>query len=438
MKIAEIKKGEELSASQFLSNRTDSDFREVDETVREIIEDVRKRGDEALYYYMHRFGGPSREVMGPLRVSEEEILQAYEECEPRVIRAFEKAAENIREFHSHQLASTWTYKKGHDIVLGQLVRPIRNAGVYIPGGTAPLSSTVLMNVIPARIAGCPRIVMCSPAGKDGKINKYILAAAKIAGATEIYKVGGAQGIAAMAYGTESIKKVNKITGPGSAYVARSKKYVFGAVDIDMIAGPSEVTVIADKTADPRFLAADMLSQAEHDAMASAVLITDDREIAERTEKEIYRQLPELERAEIASRSIENNAAIFITEDLESAFRIANDIAPEHLELEIEDPQSWLDQVEYCGAVLCGKYSSEPLGDYIAGPNHTLPTSGTAKFASPLGVYDFLTRSSIIHYSREDLAEVRDDILVMSDTEGLTAHGNAIRIRFREEEKQEKN
>ena len=436
MKIAEIRKGDELSASQMLSNRADSDFEEVDKTVKEIIEDVRARGDDAVYHYMHKFGGPSREQMGPFRVTDEEVEQAYENCEPRVIEAFKKAAENIREFHSHQLMSTWSYKKGKGIVLGQLIRPIQNVGVYIPGGTAPLSSTVLMNVIPAKIAGCSRIVMCSPAGKDGKVNQYILAAAKIAGATEIYKIGGAQAIAAMAYGTESIRKVNKITGPGSAYVARAKKYVFGTVDIDMIAGPSEVTVIADQTADPSYLAADMLSQAEHDMMASAILITDSADIAAETEREIYRQLQSLQRREIASKSIDNNGAIFITEDLESAFIIANDIAPEHLELEVEDPDSWLDHVEYCGAVLCGKYSSEPLGDYIAGPNHTLPTSGTAKFASPLGVYDFLTRSSIIHYSLEDLEEVKDDIVVMSDKEGLTAHGNAIKIRFGELDEQE--
>ena len=436
MKIAEIRKGDELSASQMLSNRADSDFEEVDKTVKEIIEDVRARGDDAVYHYMHKFGGLSREQMGPFRVTDEEVEQAYENCEPRVIEAFKKAAENIREFHSHQLMSTWSYKKGKGIVLGQLIRPIQNVGVYIPGGTAPLSSTVLMNVIPAKIAGCSRIVMCSPAGKDGKVNQYILAAAKIAGATEIYKIGGAQAIAAMAYGTESIRKVNKITGPGSAYVARAKKYVFGTVDIDMIAGPSEVTVIADQTADPSYLAADMLSQAEHDMMASAILITDSADIAAETEREIYRQLQSLQRREIASKSIDNNGAIFITEDLESAFIIANDIAPEHLELEVEDPDSWLDHVEYCGAVLCGKYSSEPLGDYIAGPNHTLPTSGTAKFASPLGVYDFLTRSSIIHYSLEDLEEVKDDIVVMSDKEGLTAHGNAIKIRFGELDEQE--
>lgn len=431
MKIAEIKKGDELTASGMLSNRTDSDFEAVDRTVKEVVDDVRARGDEALYYYTEKFGGPSKADMGNLRVSEEELQEAYDSCEPEVISAIEKAAENIREFHSHQLVSTWTYEKGKNIVLGQLIRPIKNVGVYIPGGTAPLFSTVLMDVIPAKIAGCPRIVMCTPAGKDGRINKYILAAAKVAGASEIYRVGGAQAIGAMAYGTESIKKVSKIAGPGSAYVARAKKYVFGAVDIDMIAGPSEVTVVADSTAEPAYLAADMLSQAEHDAMASAVLITDDSKIAEETKKEVYKQLENLERKDIAAKSIENNAAIFITEDLDSALEIANDIAPEHLELEISDPDAYLDKVDCCGAVLCGKYSSEPLGDYIAGPNHTLPTSGTAKFASPLGVYDFLTRSSIIKYSKEDLESVKDDIVVMSGKEGLTAHGNAIKIRFGE-------
>lgn len=431
MKKVNIAKGEELSASQMLSNRTDSDFDEVDRAVKEIIEDVRKRGDEAVYYYMHKFGGPTKEQMGPLRVSDEEIQAAYDSCEPEVISAFEKAAENIRSFHRHQLTSTWSYTEGNDIMLGQLIRPIKNVGVYIPGGTAAYPSSVFMNVIPAKIAGCPRIVMMTPAGKDGKISKYILAAARIAGASEIYKAGGAQGIAALAYGTESVKKVNKITGPGSAYVARSKKYVFGAVDIDMIAGPSEITIVADKTANPSYLAADMLSQAEHDVMASAVLITDDQEIADRTEAEVKKQLQILDRKEIAEKSVENNAAIFVTEDLDSAFIIANDIAPEHLELEIEDPEKYLDKVEYCGAVLLGSYSPEPLGDYIAGPNHTLPTSGTAKFASPLGVYDFLTRSSIIKYSREDLETVKDDIVVMSDKEGLTAHGNAIKIRFGE-------
>lgn len=273
--------------------------------------------------------------------------------------------------------------------------------------------------------------MCSPAGKDGKISKYILAAAKITGADEIYKTGGAQGIAALAYGTESIRPVNKITGPGSAFVARAKKYVYGTVDIDMIAGPSEICIVADASGDPAFIAADMLSQAEHDKMASSILITDSKEIAEKTAKELKRQLAALDRVEIASEAIANNAAIFITEDIDSAMIIANDIAPEHLELMVEEPESYLDQVKSAGAVFLGKYAPEPLGDYVAGPNHTLPTSGAAKFASPLGVYDFLTRTSIIRYSYEDLKGVKDEIVRISDKEGLTAHGNAIKIRFGE-------
>ncbi len=431
MKIVTVKKGEELNATAVLSNRTDSDFDAIDKVVKEVIEDVRVRGDEALYHYMHKFGGPDKEAMGPLRVTQQELEEAYQSVEPEVISAFETAAKNIRSFHEHQLTETWSYREGEDILLGQLIRPIRNAGVYIPGGTAAYPSSVFMNVIPAKIAGCPRIVMCTPAGKDGKVSKYILAAARIAGADEVYKVGGAQAIAAMAYGTESIRKVNKITGPGSAYVARAMKYVFGTVDIDMIAGPSEITIVADKHANPAYLAADMLSQAEHDVMASSVLITNDHEIAIQTEKELQAQLKQLDRYEIASKSIENNAAIFITEDLESAFLIANDIAPEHLELELENAEQYLDQVEAAGAVLLGAYSPEPLGDYAAGPNHTLPTSGTAKFASPLGVYDFLTRASIIQYSEADLRKIKDDIIIMSDKEGLTAHGNAIKIRFGE-------
>lgn len=431
MKLEYIKKGSEADAIRLLSNRTEEDFERIDASVREIISSVRKEGDSALYELTEKYGGPSKEIIGDLRVSESEIKQAYDAVEPDVLRSFELAAENIRSFHEKQLQKTWSYKKGNDILLGQLIRPVKNVGITIPGGSAPLSSTVLMILIPAKIAGCPRVIMCSPAGPDGRINKYILAAAKIAGADEIYKVGGAQGIAAMAYGTESIKKVNKICGPGGAYVARAKKYVFGTVDIDMIAGPSEVCIIADSSADPRYLAADMLSQAEHDVMASSILITDSEGLAHETLSELDKQLRILTRSDIASKSVENNAAVFITEDLESAFEIANEIAPEHLELELEDAASYLDSVEYAGAVLLGKYSPEPLGDYIAGPNHTLPTSGSAKYANPLGVYDFLTRTSIIQYSREDLEAVKDDIIRMSDVENLTAHGNSIKIRFGE-------
>lgn len=431
MKIIAVRKGEERSAVDSLSNRTDSDFEAIDATVREVIERVRKEGDPAIYHYTEKFGGPSREVLGDLRVREEELQEALDSIEPEVREAFETAAENIRSFHEKQKQDTWSYTKGEDILLGQLIRPIANVGVYIPGGTAPLSSTVFMNIIPAKIAGCPRVVMCSPGGKDGAINRYILAAAKISGADEVYRIGGAQAIAALAYGTESIRPVSKITGPGSAYVARAKKYVFGTVDIDMIAGPSEITIIADDTARPDYVAADMLSQAEHDVMASSVLITADPTLPDRVVQEIERQLPLLERESIARQSIEDNAAIFVTENLESAFAIANEIAPEHLELEIRDPKAYLDLVQYAGAVLLGSHSPEPLGDYVAGPNHTLPTSGTAKFASPLGVYDFLTKTSIIHYSEEDLRGVRNAIETMAEKEGLTAHRNAVRIRFEE-------
>lgn len=431
MKKEFIKKGKEAEAVSFLSNRTDDDFDAIDASVKEIISKVREKGDSAVYELTEKYGGASKDVIGDLRVSDAEIDEAWNAVGSEIIKTFELAAENIRRFHEKQLQKTWSYTEGNDIMLGQLIRPVKNVGITIPGGSAPLSSTVLMNLIPAKIAGCPRVIMCSPAGPDGKINKYVLAAAKIAGADEIYKVGGAQGIAAMAYGTESIKKVNKICGPGGAYVARAKKYVFGTVDIDMIAGPSEVCIIADAAADPAFLAADMLSQAEHDVMASSILITDSAETAEATEAELEKQLKVLERGEIARKSVDNNAVIYITEDLDSAFEIANEIAPEHLELELKDAKSYLEKVEYAGAVLLGKYSPEPLGDYIAGPNHTLPTSGSAKYADPLGVYDFLTRTSIIHYSREDLKAVKDDIVRMSDVENLTAHGNSIKIRFGE-------
>ena len=429
MIIRNIRKGEEAAAAELLGNRTEEDFEAVDRTVKEIIADVRANGDEAIYRYNRKFSGwDGRD----LRVSEEEIREAMDAVEPEMMEALKLAAANIREFHQKQLAETWTYERKPGVTLGQLVRPIQNIGVTVPGGATPLFSTVLMDIIPAKIAGCPRVVMCTPPDAEGKINKYVLTAAHMAGADEIYKVGGAQGIAAMAAGTQSIAKVNKIVGPGGIYVARAKKQVFGTVAIDMIAGPSEVCVIADSSADPSFAAADMLSQAEHDPASSAVLITPDGELAKAVEQEIYRQLGKLSREEITEKSINNNGAIFITEDMESAFALANEIAPEHLELAVEQPEQWLDQVQCAGAVLLGHWSSEPLGDYAAGPNHTLPTSGTAKFANPLGVYDFQTRSSIINYSREGLAEVKDAIIRMADHENLTAHGNAIRIRFEKE------
>ncbi|MGN1349597.1 MAG: histidinol dehydrogenase [Anaerovoracaceae bacterium] len=429
MIIRNISKGEEAAAAELLGNRTEEDFEAVDRTVKEIIADVRANGDEAIYRYNRKFSGWDGT---DLRVSEEEIREAMDAVEPEMMEALKLAAANIREFHQKQLAETWTYERKPGVTLGQLIRPIQNIGVTVPGGATPLFSTVLMDIIPAKIAGCPRVVMCTPPDAEGKINKYVLTAAHMAGADEIYKVGGAQGIAAMAAGTRSIAKVNKIVGPGGVYVARAKKQVFGTVAIDMIAGPSEVCVIADSSADPSFAAADMLSQAEHDPASSAVLITPDGDFAKAVEQEIYRQLEKLSREKITEQSINNNGAIFITEDMESAFALANEIAPEHLELAVEQPEQWLSHVQCAGAVLLGHWSSEPLGDYAAGPNHTLPTSGTAKFANPLGVYDFQTRSSIINYSREGLAEVKDAIIRMADHENLTAHGNAIRIRFDKE------
>lgn len=428
MKKIMVKKGQEAAAADLLSNRTDEDFDAVDKTVKEIIADVRANGDAALIAYNKRFSGWDG---SDLRVSEEEILTAMAEVEPDMMAALQTAADNIKEFHEKQLAETWTYERKPGVKLGQLIRPIRNVGVTVPGGGTPLFSTVLMDIIPAKIAGCPRIVMCTPPDEQGCINKYVLAAARIAGADEIYKTGGAQGIAAMACGTESIARVDKIVGPGGVYVARAKKQVFGTVAIDMIAGPSEVCVVADASADPGFVAADMLSQAEHDVASSAVLITPDTTLAEAVEKELYAQLEKLERREVTEQSVKNNAAVFITEDLDSAFAMANAVAPEHLELAIEDAESCLDKVECAGAVLLGHWSSEPLGDYVAGPNHTLPTSGTARFANPLGVYDFQTRTSIINYDRQGLREVKDVITKMADHENLTAHGNAIRIRFGE-------
>ena len=429
MKIIKINRGEEFTATGFLSNRNDDDFESIDATVKEIVTKVKAEGDTAIKFFDEKFGGPSKDTVNELRVSDQEIEDACNCVEPDIIEALKEAASNIRSFHEKQFLESWNYTKGENILLGQLIRPISDVGVYVPGGTAAYPSSVLMNVIPAKIAGCKRVVMCTPAGKDGKISPYILAAAKIAGADEIYRSGGAQVIAALTYGTESIKKVNKITGPGSAFVARAKKYVYGTVDIDMIAGPSEICIIADKNAKPSFIAADMLSQAEHDKMASSILITTSSDIAEKAAAEIERQLQKLDRIEFAAESIKNNAAIFIVNDLDSAFEIANDIAPEHLEIMVENPEEYLDKVLYAGAVFLGQYSSEPLGDYIAGPNHTLPTSGTAKFASPLGVYDFMTRTSIIRYGREDLEAVKSSIIKISDKEGLTAHGNAIKIRF---------
>ncbi len=427
MKIVAIAKGLEGQALQYINNRTESDLSQVDAAVKEILQKVAAEGDSALCYYSQRFDGAANPM---LKVEEKALTEALALVEPDFREAMEASAENIRAFHEKQLEKTWTWQKKPGIILGQLVNPLDSVGVYVPGGKAAYPSTVLMNIIPAKIAGVKRIVMVTPPGKDGRINPYILAAAKIAGADEVYAVGGAQAIAALAYGTESIRPVNKITGPGNIYVARAKKMVFGLVDIDMIAGPSEICILGDEKVNPVFVAADMLSQAEHDEMAAAIFITTSKIMAAQVEAEVNRQLDLLGRKEIAAQSIANNGLILVGEDTGSIVEMANDIAPEHLEILLEDAPSYLPLIRNAGAVFLGDYSPEPLGDYFAGPNHTLPTGGTAKFASPLGVYDFVKRSSIISYSKEALAAEKDGILKIAEKEGLTAHGNAVDMRFR--------
>ncbi len=426
MQTIKIKKGQEAEVISYIKNRTESDLTKIDEQVREILKTVAQEGDKALLAYNKKFDGADQDN---LRITEDEIQKAYDSVEDDYKTALIQAAKQIREFHEKQLEKTWTWQKTPDILLGQLVNPVDSAGVYIPGGKAAYPSSVLMNIIPAKIAGVKRIVMVTPPLKDGSVNPYILAAAKIAGADEAFAVGGAQSIAALAYGTESISPVSKIAGPGNIYVARAKKMVYGVVDIDMIAGPSEICILGDETADPAFVAADMLSQAEHDEMAATFFVTTSADVAVKVEKEVYAQLAKLERKEIAGASIRDNAMIVLVEDLDSLFEVSNEIAPEHLEVLLPNPQNYLAKIRHAGAIFLGAYSPEPLGDYMAGPNHTLPTGGTAKFASPLGVYDYQKKSSIIYYQKEALSKEKDAIITIAQKEGLTAHANAVAIRF---------
>ena len=402
---------------------------EIEKAVRAILDDVKANGDEAVLRYTEKFDGVKLET---LRVSEEEIEEAYSRADKFFVESLEKAAANISAFHEKQKREGFEFSGGEGIILGQRVLPLAVVGLYVPGGTASYPSTVLMNAIPAKIAGVGRIVMVTPVGKNGKIAADILTAAKIAGVTDIYKCGGAQAVAALAYGTQSVPKADKIVGPGNIYVATAKRMVFGLVDIDMIAGPSEILVVADSGAEPVFLAADMLSQAEHDRLASAVLVCDSREIAEKTALEIERQLKTLPREEIARASIENNGKIIVAENIEKGIEIANEIAPEHLELCVKEPFELLDKVKNAGSVFLGYNCPEALGDYWAGPNHTLPTSGTARFSSPLSVDEFVKRSSYISYSRQALEKVKDNIADLAKHEGLAAHGRSVTIRFEEE------
>lgn len=401
---------------------------DVEGIVSDIIADVRKNGDSALFKYCERFDGA---VLDSLQVTEDEIKEAVETVESEFLAILKKAAKNIRKFHEKQVRTSFIINDENGIVTGQKVIPVDRAGLYVPGGTAAYPSTVLMDSIPAKIAGCPEVVMVTPPGKDGKVNPVILAAAHVAGVDKIFKLGGAQAIAALAYGTESVPKVDKIVGPGNAFVAEAKKQVFGLVSIDMIAGPSEILIVADGKSNPAHVAADLLSQAEHDKLASAVLVTDSGELAEAVSKQLEIQIPQLERAEIARASVDNNGKIIVADTLTAAIEIANEIAPEHLELCVDNPFDYLDSIRHAGSIFMGRNCPEALGDYYAGPNHTLPTSGTAKFSSPLSVDDFVKKTQYTYYTKEALAEVARDVELFAKKEGLTAHAKSAVIRIEE-------
>ncbi|MBQ4544299.1 MAG: histidinol dehydrogenase [Oscillospiraceae bacterium] len=407
------------------------DVRDVSGTVSEIIETVKSNGDAALFEYCEKFDGAK---LSSLAVTEQEIDEAFAAVPERFIDILKRAAENIRKFHEKQVRTSFIINDTDGVVIGQKVIPVDRAGLYVPGGTAAYPSTVLMDAIPAVIAGCREVFITTPPGRDGKINPVILAAAKIAGVSRIFKVGGAQAIAALAYGTESIPKVDKIVGPGNAFVAEAKRQVFGRVSIDMIAGPSEILIVADGNSSPRHVAADMLSQAEHDRMASAVLVTDSDELAKAVSDELERQIPQLPRCEIARASVDDNGKIIVAESLDAAIEIANELAPEHLELCVDNPFDWLDKIRHAGSIFMGRNCPEALGDYFAGPNHTLPTSGTAKFSSPLSVDDFVKKSQYTYYTKDALSRVAEDIAYFAEKEGLSAHARSAVIRF-EDDKQ---
>ena len=421
LKYGEVTKEEILSRALPTVN--------VEETVASILATVRREGDAALYRYTEQFDGVR---LSALAVTEEEIEEAMALVEPRFLEILQRAAENIRAFHERQVRNSFILNRQNGVVIGQKVIPVDRAGLYVPGGTAAYPSTVLMDAIPAKIAGCPEVVMVTPPGRDGKVNPAILAAARVAGIDRIFKVGGAQAIAALAYGTESVPKVDKIVGPGNAFVAEAKKQVFGTVSIDMIAGPSEILILADGKTNPRHAAADLLSQAEHDRMASAVLVTDSEALACAVQAELEVQIPMLERAEIARESIDRNGKIIVMPTLREAIEVANDLAPEHLELCVDNPFDYLDAIRHAGSIFMGRNCPEALGDYFAGPNHTLPTSGTARFSSPLSVDDFVKKTQYTYYTREALGRVAEDVAFFARKEGLTAHARSAVIRLEDE------
>ena len=403
---------------------------DVSGIVRDIIDNVKVNGDKALYEYCEKF---DKAKLSSLEVSTEEIDEAFAAVEPQFIEILREAAENIRAFHKQQVRQSFILN-GDSYVTGQKITPIEKVGLYVPGGTAAYPSTVLMDSIPAKIAGCKEICITTPPSADGKVNPAILAAAKIAGVDRIFKIGGAQAVAALAYGTETVPKVDKIVGPGNTFVAEAKRQVFGLVSIDMIAGPSEILVIDDGKSNPKFVAADLLSQAEHDKMASAVLVTDSEELAEKVSAELERQIPLLPRAEIARISIDNNGKIIVADNLFDVIEVANEIAPEHLELSVDNPFDYLDKIKNAGSIFMGRYCPEALGDYFAGPNHTLPTSGTARFSSPLSVDDFVKKSQYTYYTKDALAKSAESVAFFAEKEGLSAHARSVTVRFEDETK----
>lgn len=404
-------------------------------TVQEIVDTVKADRDRAVFAYTKKFDGADI-TAETVRVTDREILEAMAQVEPGLLEVMKKAMKNIRDYHQMQVRRSWFDSKPDGTILGQKITALESVGVYVPGGKAAYPSSVLMNIIPAEVAGVKRIVMVTPPGRDGKVNPVTLTAAHLAGATEVYKVGGAQAVAALAFGTESIPRVNKIVGPGNIFVALAKKAVYGHVSIDSIAGPSEILVLADETANPRFVAADLLSQAEHDELASAILVTTSRELAETVSEQVETFVQQLSRKEILEKSLENFGYILVADSMEEAIATANAIASEHLEIVTKNPFEVMTKIQNAGAIFIGEYSSEPLGDYFAGPNHVLPTNGTAKFFSPLGVDDFIKKSSIIYYSREALEPIHKDIIAFAEAEHLTAHANSIRVRFEGGEQEE--
>ena len=428
MRIIKLNEQSRANILADLLKRDPNNYSAYEGTVQEIVDDVRARGDEALFEYTKKFDGAELSADN-IRVTQAEIQEALSQVDPNLLAVMKKSMKNIREYHEKQKQYSWFDSKPNGTILGQKVTALSSVGVYVPGGKAAYPSSVLMNIIPAEVAGVEKIVMVTPPGKDGKVNPVTLIAAHLAGATEVYKVGGAQAIAAQAFGTKSIPRVDKIVGPGNIFVALAKKAVYGHVSIDSIAGPSEILVLADETANPRYVAADLLSQAEHDELASAILVTTSMELAEKVSAEADAFVQNLSRKAILEKSLENYGYILVADSMEDAIETANAIASEHLEIVTKNPFEVMTKIQNAGAIFMGEYSSEPLGDYFAGPNHVLPTNGTAKFFSPLGVDDFIKKSSIIYYSREALEAVHTDIESFAEAEHLTAHANSIRVRF---------